>query len=80
MLVMSVNPGFAAEFLPRLDKIRRLHRPSGARPPPNPGGRGGPRGNIRSVVEAGVEIVVAGRRVRGGDPEAAVRLIEAAGA
>ncbi len=84
VLVMSVNPGFSFQkFLPAsLDKIRRLReairaRGLSARIQVDGGVHGG---NIRSVVEAGVEIVVAGAAAfAGGDPEAAVRgLVEAA--
>jgi ribulose-phosphate 3-epimerase len=84
VLVMSVNPGFGGQkFLAAsLDKIRRLRA------------RIGERGlaaqievdggvdltNIRALVEAGAEVLVAGTAVFGhGDPEAAARrLIEAA--
>jgi ribulose-phosphate 3-epimerase len=85
VLVMSVNPGFAGQkLLPgSLDKIRRLRAAIAAR---GLSARiqvdGGVHpGNIRAVVEAGVDIVVAGTAAfAGGDPEAAVRaLIEAAG-
>jgi len=85
VLVMSVNPGFSFQtFLPSsLDKIRRLRdairaRSLGARIQVDGGVN---RDNIRTVVEAGVEIVVAGNAAfSGGDPEAAVRkLLEAAG-
>jgi ribulose-phosphate 3-epimerase len=86
VLVMSVNPGFAGQtFLPPvLDKIRRLHRVIAERglPVKIQVDGGVHRGNIRSVVDAGVDIVVAGASAfAGGDPEAAARgLIEAAGA
>ncbi len=84
VLVMSVNPGFGGQsFLPAsLDKLRRLRSLVTARGLPTrievDGGIG--PDNIRSVVEAGAEIVVAGSAVFGaGDPEAAARrLIEAA--
>jgi ribulose-phosphate 3-epimerase len=84
VLVLSVNPGFSFQtFLPSsLDKIRRLSRSIQER---GLSTRiqvdGGIHvGNIRSVVEAGVEIVVVGAAAFGdGDPEAAVRrLLEAA--
>lgn len=86
VLVMSVNPGFAGQkFLPPvLDKIRRLRATIAARALPTriqvDGGVN--RGNIRSVVEAGVDIVVAGAAAfAGGDPETATRaLLEAASA
>ena len=84
VLVMSVNPGFGGQrFLPAsLDKLRRLRALVTARGLPTrievDGGIG--PDNVRSVVEAGAEIVVAGSAVFGeGDPEAAARrLIEAA--
>jgi ribulose-phosphate 3-epimerase len=85
VLVMSVNPGFAGQkLLPScLDKIRRLHATIRERRLPAriqvDGGVHG--GNIKSVVESGAEIVVAGAAAfAGGDPEAAARaLIAAAG-
>jgi ribulose-phosphate 3-epimerase len=85
VLVLSVNPGFSFQkFLPSsLDKIRRLREAVRARGLSTrlqvDGGIDA--GNIRSVVEAGTDIVVSGAAAfGGGDPEAAVRgLIEAAG-
>ena len=85
VLLMTVNPGFAGQvFLPpSLDKIRRLRETIEAR-----GARarieidgGVTPANIRTIVEAGAEIIVAGSSAfSGGDPEAASRtLIEAAG-
>jgi ribulose-phosphate 3-epimerase len=79
-----VNPGFGGQsFLPTsLDKLRRLRALVTARGLSTrievDGGIG--PDNVRSVVEAGAEIVVAGSAVFGaGDPEAAARrLIEAA--
>jgi ribulose-phosphate 3-epimerase len=85
VLVMSVNPGFSFQkLLPSsVDKIRRLRetilsRGLAARIQVDGGVHGG---NIRSVVEAGAEIVVAGAAAfAGGDPESACRsLVEAAG-
>ncbi len=84
VLVMSVNPGFAGqEFLPAsLDKIRRLREAIRAR---GLAARiqvdGGINvGNIRAVVGAGADTIVAGASAFAGtDPAAAVRaLIEAA--
>ena len=84
VLVMSVNPGFAGqEFLPAsLDKIRRLREAIRAR---GLAARiqvdGGVHvGNIRAVVGAGADTIVAGASAfAGADPAAAVRaLIEAA--
>jgi ribulose-phosphate 3-epimerase len=84
VLLMTVNPGFAGQsFLPTsLDKIRRLRdaiRSRGLRAKIQVDG-GISAGNIRAVVEAGAEIVVAGSSAFSkGDPEAAVRaLVEAA--
>jgi ribulose-phosphate 3-epimerase len=83
VLVMSVNPGFAGQkLLPSsLDKIRRLREAIRARGLSAliqvDGGVHG--GNIRTVVESGAEIVVAGAAAfAGGDPEAAVRSLVAA--
>ncbi len=83
VLVMSVNPGFGGQrFLPStLDKLARLRaliRARGLRALVQIDG-GVDRGNVRSVVEAGAEIVIAGSAVFGeGDPEAAARaLLEA---
>jgi ribulose-phosphate 3-epimerase len=84
VLVMSVNPGFGGQsFLPSsLDKIRRLRalvQARGLSTRIEVDGGIGPE-NIRTVVEAGAEIIVAGSAVFGsGDAEhAARRLIEAA--
>jgi len=83
VLVMSVNPGFAGQsFLPSaLDRIRRLRRAiedRGLRATIQVDG-GVHLGNIRSVVQAGAETIVAGHAAfANGDPEAACRaLIEA---
>jgi ribulose-phosphate 3-epimerase len=85
VLVMSVNPGFGGQkFIPpALDKIRRLRRilqDRGLEAQIEVDG-GVDLGNIRSVVEAGADVLVAGSAVFGhGDPESAARrLIEAAG-
>jgi ribulose-phosphate 3-epimerase len=84
VLVMSVNPGFGGQkFIPAaLDKIRRLRRviqDRGLKAQIEVDG-GVDAGNIRSLVEAGAEVLVAGSAVFGhGDPEAAARrLLEAA--
>jgi len=84
VLVMSVNPGFAGQsFLPSaLDRIRRLRRAiedRGLRATIQVDG-GVHLGNIRSVVQAGAETIVAGHAAfANGDPEAACRaLVEAA--
>ena len=84
VLVLSVNPGFSFQkFLPSsLDKIRRLRRAIQERGLPTlvQVDGGVHAGNIRSLVEAGVEIVVAGAAAfADGDPEAAARrLLDAA--
>ncbi len=77
VLLMSVNPGFAGQsFLPYvLDKARRLRRMVAQRglgvPLAMDGGIG--EANIRQVVEAGVELCVAGSAVFGAaDPPAAI--------
>jgi ribulose-phosphate 3-epimerase len=84
VLVMSVNPGFGGQrFIPgALDKIRRLRRiiqDRGLKTQIEVDG-GVDAGNIRALVEAGAEVLVAGSAVFGkGDPEgAARRLLEAA--
>jgi ribulose-phosphate 3-epimerase len=85
VLVMSVNPGFGGQkFLPAsLDKIRRLRgiiQARGLKAQIEVDG-GVDLGNIRALVEAGADILVAGSSVfAGGDPQASARgLIEAAG-
>jgi ribulose-phosphate 3-epimerase len=85
VLVMSVNPGFGGQkFIPgALDKIRRLRaiiEKRGLKAQIEVDG-GVDAGNIRALVEAGAEVLVAGSAVFGhGDPEVAVRrLLEAAG-
>jgi len=82
ILVMSVEPGFGGQaFLPEaLDRIRALRDAIGKRPVRiSVDGGIGPR-NVRSVVEAGADIIVAGSAIFGQpDPaEAARRLREAA--
>jgi ribulose-phosphate 3-epimerase len=84
VLVMSVNPGFGGQkFIPAaLEKIRRLRRiiqERGLKTQIEVDG-GVDVGNIRALVEAGAEVLVAGSAVFGhGDPESAARrLIEAA--
>jgi len=84
VLVMSVNPGFAGQvFLPgslgKMSRLRETIRGRGLSTRIQVDG-GAHVGNIRSIVEAGAEIVVAGAAAfADGDPEAAVRrLIEAA--
>jgi ribulose-phosphate 3-epimerase len=78
VLVMSVNPGFSYQKLlpPTLDKLRRLKdeiRARGLRVRLQVDGGVNPA-NIKSVVEAGAEIVVVGAAAfAAGDPEQAVR-------
>jgi len=85
VLLMTVNPGYSGQkFVPSvLDKVKRLRRSIGER---GLDARievdgGIDDRNIRTVVDAGAEIVVAGAAVfYGGEPEkAARRLIEACG-
>ena len=85
VLLMSVNPGFSGQaFIPStLDKLQRLRETiadRGLRARIEVDG-GVSTENIRSVVEAGAEIVVAGSAsFAAGDPETAARaLIEACG-
>ena len=84
VLVMSVNPGFGGQkFIPgSLDKIRRLARTIAERTLATPieVDGGVDAGNVRTLVEAGASVLVAGSAVfDGGDPEAGVRrLLEAA--
>jgi ribulose-phosphate 3-epimerase len=84
VLLMSVNPGFSFQkFLPAtIDKVRRLHRTiaeRGLAAKIQVDGGINVR-NVRSIVDAGVDIVVAGAAAfGGGDSEAATRaLLEAA--
>jgi ribulose-phosphate 3-epimerase len=83
VLIMSVNPGFGGQkFIPgSLDKIRRLKRTIVERKLATQieVDGGVDAGNVRTLVEAGAEVLVAGSAVfDGGDPEAgARRLLEA---
>ena len=84
VLVMSVNPGFSGQaFIPSsVDKVRRL-RAQLTRlglPLRIEVDGGVDRGNIRALLDAGADILVAGNAVfAGGDPERAARgLVEAA--
>ena len=84
VLVMSVNPGFSGQsFIPScLDKVRRLRRQiqdRGLHAVIEVDG-GVDASNIKAIVEAGAEVLVAGNAVYGqGDAEAAARrLLEAA--
>jgi ribulose-phosphate 3-epimerase len=78
VLVMSVNPGFSFQkFLPAsLDKLRRMRseiRARGLAAKVEVDG-GVNAENIRGIVEAGAEIVVAGAAAfGGGDPERSAR-------
>jgi ribulose-phosphate 3-epimerase len=85
VLVMSVNPGFGGQkFLPpSLDKIRRLReriRARGLSVQIEVDG-GVDAGNVKELVAAGAEVLVAGNAVYGtGDPEAAARRLIGAAA
>ncbi|MBC7239624.1 MAG: ribulose-phosphate 3-epimerase, partial [Chloroflexi bacterium] len=76
VLVMSVEPGFGGQaFLPEaLDRIRALRQEIGDRPVEIAVDGGiGPE-NVRGVVEAGADVIVAGSAVFGSaDPAAAAR-------
>jgi ribulose-phosphate 3-epimerase len=78
VLVMSVNPGFGGQtFIPRSESkvkaVRALLDRLGARAAIEIDG-GIDAGNVRAVVRAGVDIVVAGSAIfAGGDPERATR-------
>ena len=84
VLVMSVNPGFGGQaFLPAsLDKVRRLRETIRGRAAPAQieVDGGVDAGNVKALVQAGVDVIVAGTAVFGaGDPQtAARRLLEAA--
>jgi ribulose-phosphate 3-epimerase len=86
VLVMSVNPGFGGQrFIPAsVDKIRRVRAllDRAGNPAPVEVDGGIDLTTIRSVVEAGAGILVAGQAIFGaGDPAAAVRALrQAAGA
>jgi len=81
VLVMSVEPGFGGQkFMPEaLDRIRKLRKLIGARPVTIAVDGGINVGNVRQVVEAGAEVIVAGSAVFGApDPRAAAEeLIQA---
>ncbi|MCD6129076.1 ribulose-phosphate 3-epimerase [Candidatus Bipolaricaulota bacterium] len=81
VLVMSVEPGFGGQkFMPEaLDRIRKLRKLIGARPVTIAVDGGINPGNVRQVVEAGAEVIVAGSAVFGApDPRAAAeKLIQA---
>jgi len=76
VLVMSVEPGFGGQaFLPAaLDRIRKLRREIGERAVEIAVDGGIGPGNVRSVVEAGADVIVAGSAIFGSaDPAAAAR-------
>jgi ribulose-phosphate 3-epimerase len=84
VLVMSVNPGFGGQkFIPTaVDKVARLRRMIDQRGLPVrieiDGGID--LNNVRQVIDAGVEIIVAGTAIFGAtDPAAAVREMLEAG-
>lgn len=82
VLVMSVEPGFGGqEFIPEsLDRIRKLRELIGRRPVTIAVDGGIKPENVRAVVEAGAEVIVAGSAIFGRpDPRAAaLELIAAA--
>lgn len=74
VLVMSVEPGFGGQaFLPgALDRIRALRREIGRGPVEIAVDGGIGPGNVRTVVEAGADVIVAGSAIFGTpDPHAA---------
>jgi len=74
VLVMSVEPGFGGQaFLPAaLDRIRALRREIGDRPVEIAVDGGIGPDNVRSVVEAGADVIVAGSAIFGKpDPQRA---------
>jgi len=84
VVVMSVNPGFGGQkFLPgSLDKVRRMRdllRHRGLTAQIEVDG-GVDEGNVKALVDAGAEVLVAGTSVFGGGDAAASarRLVEAA--
>jgi ribulose-phosphate 3-epimerase len=84
VLVMTVSPGFGGQkLLPRtLDKVRTLKRSLGARGLSTQIAADGgiDEANVREVVAAGVEIVVAGAAIfASGTPEESARRLLAAG-
>jgi ribulose-phosphate 3-epimerase len=85
VLVMSVNPGFGGQtFIPRsLHKVRAIRAlldRAGNRAPIEIDG-GVDLGNVAKVVEAGVEIIVAGSAIfTAADPAAATRALKDAAA
>ena len=84
VVLMSVNPGFGGQkFIPAsLDKLRRLRRMIEERglPVKIEIDGGVDESNIREIVEAGAEIIVAGSAVfGGGNPTEAVRRLIDAG-
>jgi len=75
VLVMSVEPGFGGQaFLPdALDRIRLLRREAGDELQIHVDG-GVHKGNVRAVVEAGADVVVAGSAIYSSpDPVMAIR-------
>jgi len=84
VLVMSVEPGFGGQaFIPEaLDRIHKLRRLIGDRAVTIAVDGGINEDNVRQVVEAGAEVIVAGSAIYGkGDPVAAAReLLRAADA
>jgi ribulose-phosphate 3-epimerase len=85
VLLMSVNPGFSGQvFLPstleKISRLREIIRSRRLRARIEVDG-GVTTENIRTIVEAGAEIIVAGAAAfYGGDPESSARgLIEACG-
>lgn len=81
VLVMSVEPGFGGQkFMPEaLERIGKLRRLTHGRPVAIAVDGGINADNVREVVKAGAEVIVAGSAIYGsGDPAAAARRLLAA--
>lgn len=76
VLVMSVEPGFGGQaFLPEaLERIRALRREIGTRPVEIAVDGGISPANVRGVVEAGADVIVAGSSIFGNSDPAAAAL------
>jgi len=82
VLVMSVEPGFGGQkFMPEaLARIRKLRELIAGRRATIAVDGGIKPANVRAVVEAGADVIVAGSAIFGtGDPAAAARALIAAG-
>jgi ribulose-phosphate 3-epimerase len=81
ILVMSVNPGFGGQsFIPsQLEKIRRIRAMIAGRPIELEVDGGINAGTIKSVVDAGADVLVAGSAIfKGGDYKATMGALQSA--